>query len=158
MVSQTRHGSQRFRFVLRPNRSLTWPHAKLVLLMLGVVPLGVSAALAFQGMWPVLPFAGAEFLALWLAFYVCARRGETLEVVTVDEESVAIEKGRSYPQQMWNVPRAWVEVRLQPARHQGHPSRLLLRSHGHAIGLGDFLTEEERTNFAGELRDALRRD
>ena len=158
MVSQTRYGARRFRFVLRPNRSLTWPRAKLVLLMLGVVPLGVSAALAWRGMWPVLPFAGAELLALWLAFYVCARRGDRLEVVTVDEDAVAIEKGRSYPQEMWNVPRAWAEVKLQPARHAGHPSRLLLRSHGHAVGLGDFLTEDERTSFAGELRDALRRD
>ncbi len=158
MVSLTRHGVRRFRFVLRPNRSLTWPRARLVLLMLGAVPLSVSAALAWMGMWPVLPFAGAEFLALWLAFYVCARRGETLEVVTVDEDAVAVEKGRAYPQQMWNVPRAWAEVRLQPARHAGHPSRLMLRSHGHAVGLGDFLTEEERTQFADELRDALRSD
>ena len=156
MVCLTRQGARRFRFVLRPNRSLTWQRAKLVLLMLGAVPLSVAVVLAFKGMWPVLPFAGLEFLALWVAFYVCARRGEDLEVVTVDEEAVAIEKGRSYPQQMWNVPRAWVEVSLLPARHAGHPSRLVLRSHGHAVGLGDFLTEEERTNFAGELRDALR--
>lgn len=158
MVSQTRHGARRFRFVLRPNRSLSWSQAKLVLLMLGAVPLSVSLALAWQGMWPVLPFAGAEFLALWLAFHVCARRGDALEVVTVDEHAVAIEKGRRYPQQMWNMPRAWAEVSLQPSHHAGHPSRLLLRSHGHVVGLGDFLTEEERTNFAGALRSALASD
>jgi len=155
MVCLSRHGGQHFRFVLRPNCSLTWGRAKLVVLALGVAPLTVAMALAWRGLWPVLPFAGAELLALWCAFYVCARRGGTVEVVTVDEDAVAVEKGRLYPHEMWNIPRAWVEVSLRPSRHFGHPSRLVLSSHGVQIGLGEFLTEEERHSFAMELRRAI---
>lgn len=155
MVCLTPHGTRRYRFVLRPNNSLTWREAKLVLCALGAVPLTVGMLLAWQGLWPVLPFAGAELLALWVAFYICARRGAAVEVVTVDANAVAIEKGRQYPAEIWNMPRAWVGVSLEAARHLGHPSRLTLSSHGKSVGLGDFLTEEERASVAKQLRGVL---
>lgn len=128
----------------------------LALCALATAPLSISTYLAWQGLWPVLPFAGAEVLALWVAFHVCARRGATVEVVTVDADAVSIGKGREYPADIWSMPRAWINVSLKAPRHVNHPSRLTLSSHGVSVELGGFLTEQERTNLSQQLREVLR--
>lgn len=156
MVSATTEGGQVSTWVLRPNQSLSWREAKLVYGGILVVSLAIAISFASLGFWPVLPFAGAELLGLGAAFYYCQRRGQLVEVVSVDGGRVAVEKGRNAPERRWDFERAWVQVQMRRSRIAGHPSRLILRSHGREVSVGDFLVEEERHKVHEDLQKVLR--
>lgn len=142
--------------VLRPNLSLSWRQAKVFLMVVAFVLAGLASVFAAAGLWPVLPLAGAEWLALAAAFYQVQRRGHRMEVVSVRDGRVAVEKGSDPARAArWEFPRGWVRVRLQRPRIRGHPSRLVLAMHGEEVALGDFLAEDERRQAADLLRRTL---
>jgi uncharacterized membrane protein len=155
MVSMSGEGPDHT-LVLRPNLSLSWRQAKVFLVVVALVLVGLASGFAVIGLWPVLPLAGAEWLALAAAFYLVQRRGHRMEVVSVKGGRVAVEKG-SGPSRAarWEFPRGWVRVRLQRPRVRGHPSRLVLTMHGEEVALGDFLAEDERRQAAELLRRTL---
>ena len=157
MVSMSGEGPDHT-LVLRPNLSLSWRQAKVFLVVVALVLVGLASGFAVIGLWPVLPLAGAEWLALAAAFYLVQRRGHRMEVVSVKGGRVAVEKG-SGPSRAarWEFPRGWVRVRLQRPRVRGHPSRLVLTMHGEEVALGDFLAEDERRQAAELLRRTLAR-
>ena len=144
--------------VLRPNLSLSWRQAKSLLVVVAFVLAVLSSRFAIIGFWPVLPLAGAEWLALAVAFYLVQRRGHRTEVISVRGGRVAVEKENG-PSRVArrDFPRGWVRVRLQYARVRGHPSRLVLAMHGEELALGDFLAEDERRQAAEFLRRTLAR-
>jgi len=119
------------------------------------VSLAVALGFAVLGFWPILPFAGAELALLGSTVYWVQRQAQRREVIAFKENLVAVEKGRERPEQRWHFERTWLQVRLVPARVAGHPSRLVLRSHGRQVSVGDFLVEPEREFVARELTAAL---
>ena len=155
MVSSTVDSKRNWRIVIRPNRSLTRRQLQLVFLVIAGICLSIAGVFAVFGMWPVLPFAGAEVLAVGVGFYLSARGGQETEVVCVNHDEVAVEKGRRRPRQRWVMRRAWAQIRLLPPRIRWYPTRLVISSHGREIELGGFLNEQERRHLADELRDAL---
>jgi len=157
MVTETCDQSrENRRFVIRPNRSLSWTAAKRI--FCGIVLLSLTIALGFAsiGLWPILPFAGLELLALGSCLFICAHRAGHCEVITVNPTTVRVEKGKSRPELHWDFPRAWVGVALQRSAKRSYPSRLVLRSHGKGLEVGSFLTEPERLRLATDLRAALK--
>ena len=92
MVSMSGEGPDHT-LVLRPNLSLSWRQAKVFLVVVAVALAGLASGFAVIGLWPVLPLAGAEWLALASAFYLVQRRGHRMEVVSVRGGRVAVEKG-----------------------------------------------------------------
>lgn len=155
MVSSTVDSKHNWRIVIRPNRSLTRRQLQLVFLVIAVICLSIASVFAVLGMWPVLPFAGAEVLAVGIGFYLSAVGGRETEVVSVNCDEVAVEKGRRRLRQRWVMQRAWAQIRLLPPRIRWYPTRLVIRSHGNEVELGGFLNEHERRQLAGELRDAI---
>ena len=119
MVSMSGEGPDHT-LVLRPNLSLSWRQAKIFLVVMAIVLVGLASGFAGAGLWPVLPLAGAEWLALASAFYLVQRRGHRMEVVSVRGGRVAVEKS-SNPSRAarWDFPRGWVRVRLQPPASEG---------------------------------------
>ncbi len=55
--------------VAKPNQSATWRTNLWVLGMIAVPSLGAAIGFTLLGAWPILPFAGAELLALGFALY-----------------------------------------------------------------------------------------
>ncbi len=155
MVSMSGEGPDHT-LILRPNLSLSWRQAKVFLVVVALVLVSLASGFAAAGLWPVLPLAGAEWLALATALYLVQRRGHRTEVVSVRGGRVAVEKG-SGPSRAarWDFPRGWVRVRLQRPRVRGHPSRLVLTMHGEEVALGEFLAEDERRQAAELLRRTL---
>ncbi len=143
-------------FVIRPNRSLSWTAAKRFYLGIVLVSLVIALGFAFLGLWPILPFAGLELVALGICLFLCARRSRHCEVITVDRITVRVEKGTNRPELRWDLPRAWVTVALQCQPAGWHPSRLVLRSHGKGVEVGSFLNEPERRQLAAELNAVVR--
>jgi len=157
MVSMVENAPGHWRFVLRPNRSATWRQMKLFFAFIAGVSVTIAMLFAFLGLWPVLPFAGAELAFLWFCLCHNAAAGSTTEVIDIDDETVAVEQGRRAPQRSWRFPRCWAQIRLEPAAARLHPSRLVIGSHGRRVLLGAFLTEDERAALARDLRSTLAR-
>ena len=156
MVSSTVDSKRNWRIVIRPNRSLTRRQLQLVFVGIAIVCLGIASGFAVFGMWPVLPFAGAEVMVVGIGFYLSARGGLEAEVVLVGGDKVAVEKGRRQIRQRWELQRPWAQIRLLAPKIRWYPSRLVIRSHGKAVELGGFLNEQERQQLAGKLQRAIR--
>ena len=142
------------RIVIRPNRSLTWGQTKVVYLCIASWSLAIAGTFAVMGFWPILPFAGGEIALLGVAFYVNALSGRSVQVVTVGGDVVKVEKERPGPRCEWSFQRAWARVDIDWAAG-GHSSRLVVRSHGNEVILGEFLTESERKRLAATLADVI---
>jgi uncharacterized membrane protein len=156
MVSSTVDSKRNWRFVIRPNRSLTRRQLQLVFVGIAVFCLAIASVFAFVGMWPVLPFAGAEVIVVAIGFYLSARGGLETEVVSVGGDRVAVEKGCKQLRERMEMQRTWAQIRLLRPQIRWYPSRLVIRSHGKAVELGGFLNEEERRQLAGQLQRAIR--
>ncbi len=155
MVSSTVDSKRHWQFVIRPNRSLTRRQLQLVFMGIATYCLGIGGVFAVLGMWPVLPFAGAEVMVVGIGFYLSAMGGRELEVVSVDRDKVAVEKGRRHVRQRWELQRAWAQIRLLPPRIRWYPTRLVIRSYGREVEFGGFLNDDERQHLAGELQQAI---
>jgi uncharacterized membrane protein len=156
MVSSTVGCTRHWRIVIRPNRSLTQRQLRLAFLVIATVCLGIASAFAAIGLWPILPFAGAEVIVVGIGFVLSARSGQLTEVVSADGDKLAVEKGRRQLSQRWETQRAWAQVHLLAPKVRWYPSRLVLRSHGKVVEFGGFLNEPERWQLAGQLQRAIR--
>ncbi len=143
------------RIVVRPNRSMTWREVQLAYAAMVAVGLSIAAGLSLAGAWLVLPFAGLELVAVGVGLYRCAQHCAEREVISIDEGTVAVERGRYRPEQRYELPRSWAQVGLQKGAVRGYPSRLLIRSHGKTVEVGSILAENERRLLARELRCSL---
>ena len=158
MVTTTCSASgEEYRYILRPNHSLSWNAAKLCFAAIAGVTLTVAVAFTLVGLWPVLPFAGLELGILGYCFYRCAANAQNREVITVGPQVVKVEKGKARPDDRWDLPRAWAVVAMERHAIRGYPSRLFLRSHGRRVEFGRFLNEVERRELAVDLSRTLRR-
>ena len=153
LATRIEDGSVR-RIVIRPNRSMTWGQTKVVYLCIASCSLAIAGTFAVMGFWPVLPFAGGEIALLGAAFYVNALSGRSVQVVTVGGDLVKVEKERPGPRCEWSFQRAWARVDIDWAAGE-HSSRLVVRSHGNEVILGEFLTESERKRLAAILADVI---
>jgi len=144
-------------FVIRPNCSLGWRGAKRYLALQSTVVLLAAAPMVWMGGWLILPFAGAELLALTAAFYWVLLHAQRLEVVTLEGSGVVIERGRRGPEHREEFPRAWAQVVLEEGRAELDKDRLFIRAHGRQSEIGLDLTNEEKARLAEELTRALRR-
>ena len=151
MVVESFNAIAERRFVLRPNRSMTWRQTQKFYGLIASVTLTIACGFALLGYWPVLPFAGLELRVLGMGFWMCAASGRKTEVISIGD-TIIVEKGTHTPRRVWQAPRAWAQVQLRRPSVAWYPSRLVLRSHGKEVPLGDFLGEEERRELAGKLK------
>ncbi|MEZ5542258.1 MAG: DUF2244 domain-containing protein [Pseudomonadota bacterium] len=145
-------------WVIRPNQSLSWHGALWIYAVITTCLLGIGIVFAIHGYWPVLPFAGLEVLVLGAAFWLCHARSQIREVVTLSDERLMVEKGRTKPEQRWECPRAWARVIMERAPHAWYPSRLSVAFQGRRVEIGRFLNEMDRQSLALELQGAIRED
>lgn len=145
------HGGDCREFVLRPCFEANWPQTVRIFVAMSAVCGGIALTFAFLGFWPIVPFAGLELGALGAALYVSARRSLDREVIRVTEGEVRVEKGRGRLESVQRLPRAWTEVVLTPSRKGWQEARLVLRSGGTEVVLGEFLAMADRRSLACEL-------
>ena len=149
---QTTHQSQ---FFIEPNLSLSWRGNLIFFLIICTISFGIAGVFTAMGYWVVFPFAGLEMLVLGAALYVCSTKSRWREMVSIGEDTVEVAAGRHQPEKRWTFNRHWARVVLSPPNISGHPSRLLIRSHGRAVEVGRCLSDEEREQLAKALDRAL---
>lgn len=146
---------QRRTFVIAPNQSMSGRELLLVFSGIAGVTLAIGGYFWLRGFTLVLPFSGLEVLALGAALYITAWRGGAREVITITDDSISVETGRSGPEQRHDFQRYWTKVVLRRPWVAWYPSKLLLCSHGREIEVGRFLNEQERKGLAKILRSAI---
>lgn len=156
MVTETHNTAQAsFRFLIRSNCSLTRKGFITVYGSLAVVSLGIALRFLLLGLWLVLPFTLLELGLLGGILYYLWSRRDDVEVISIANGQIRVEQRDHKGSREWNMPHYWASVELQRARHNNHPTRLILRSHGKDEEIGRCLTEEEREKLARELRHAI---
>jgi uncharacterized membrane protein len=143
------------RFVINPNRSLSWRGNCLFIALVSVVLFAVALGFALAGLWLVAPFAGLELLAVVAVFYVLHRRARLTEIIEISRPSVTISVARERLERRTRLPRNQSRVILSPSARRGHPSRLFISSRDLGVEVGRCLAEEERQGLAAALRAAV---
>ncbi|ADI30655.1 DUF2244 domain-containing protein [Methylotenera versatilis] len=149
-----------YKIIARHNNSLT-PKAgvKLLLALAGIV-LVVGFGFARIGAWLVLPFAGLEIVAFAYAFHYIYLHSGDFESITIQNDSIVVEK-RDYKEVTTTVfQRHWAQVSLREVASVGGiigKSGLFIRSHGKEVEFGkNFMNDEQRALLACELKQKLK--
>jgi uncharacterized membrane protein len=135
-----------FSLVTRRNNSLGPGGRLAVFAFIFIVSVGIATAFALLGAWPVLPFAGLEMLALYLAFRCVDRHAGDYERIAVEGDRVEIESYEGGRRRCHEFNRRW--ARLVVA---GHGERIALRSHGRELEIGRLVGAERRLEIARAL-------
>jgi uncharacterized membrane protein len=130
---------------------MPWRDVVRVYAGIAVVTIGIAVVFAMKGAWLILPFAGLEMLLLGIALYVVAQRAANWQEIAIDADSIRVVNHSAKQDAALSFQRAWVRVVLEDAEIMGHPSRLLLGSHGRNVEIGSCLTEEEKRDLAVQL-------
>lgn len=150
-VRQTTAGQA---WIARPNRALAPMHARRLALFAAAISLPIAFAFSAFGAWPVLPFAGIEVAALWLALHHLQRHAGDEERIEVDEAEVVVSRLVAGRCEQHRFSRYWARVRLEQPP-DGAAQRLFLHSHGRELEIGGLLTEPQKLALAQALNKKL---
>lgn len=137
------------------NCSLTPREALLFYLSIVAISLVIAGICVWRGYWPVLPFTGLELLLLGLVLRISMRRGRYREVIRISDDRVVVDKIGHERRERLEFPRLWARVDLTRPRRHGHPSRLLIGSHGRRCEVGESLIESDRVSLGKRLAELI---
>lgn len=144
----------RFSAILTPHRSLSRRGFAILMTFVAIVCFGAGTVFLMMGAWPVFGFFGLDVLLVYFAFRANYKSGREYE--TVDLSPMELKLTRVSPrgqQEDYVFNPYWVRVLLS----EWPDGRTVMRlaSHGDELVFGRFLSDEERKEFAGVLREAL---
>lgn len=152
--SQTQDKPGDFHAVLTPHRSLSPQGFALLMVLVGGVSFVAGMVFLIAGAWPVFAFFGLDVALIYLAFKLNYRSGRAYETVSVTPEVFRVTRvdpaGREKHVELNSY---WARVNLRE-RPDGR-TFLSVVADGREIGVGRFLTDIERRDFAAALRAAL---
>lgn len=114
----------------------------------------IGVAFSLAGAWPVLPFAGIEIIALWLALRHVARHGDDFEKIGRQGDRLLIERRSGRRRECHEFHSYWARLRVEKPP-DGADSRLFIGSHGREIEIGRRLTGEQKKTLAIALKKQL---
>lgn len=140
-----------FSLLLKRNCSSSPARLAGAFALLAAVSIGIGIGFAVFGAWLILPFAGAEALALAVAFFAWARHATDYERIELAGARLAVEVADAGRTERHVLDLGEVRLRLDAAR-----GRLLLRTADGECEIGRHLDEAERRRFAAALEKRLR--
>ncbi len=142
--------------VARPDQSATWRDNQLVLLALAVPSLGAAILFALAGAWPILPLAGLEMTALAVALYLVNRKLQYRQVITLDGDTVTVDKGFRCPLQSWRFQKRATGLSIVPEAHPWESPAVTLHDRRDSVSLGEFLGRSDTLALIELLRQEIR--
>lgn len=131
------------RFLLTPNRSLSWRgNVRIWLALFGLTAVIVTG-FTLIGAWVILPFAGLELAALAGAFYLTSRQCQKQEVLELGPAIIRLEKGAKRKESEWAFPKQYSRIYQDEPRHPFTPPKLHLQFRDREIPLAQFLNSED---------------
>lgn len=142
--------SSSYRVTFKPNCSLTAEGKRKVLLLLTIIPCCIAIGFGLLGAWFVLPFVGLEIFALGYAFYYVNSHEADYESISIDGDSLVIERGSSQGVVKHALNPYWVTVQRRELPNGELQINLL--SHGKSTEVGRYLTRKQREVLADQLQ------
>jgi uncharacterized membrane protein len=126
----------------------------MLMAVIGAVCFGVSLLFYNIGAWPVAGFLGLDVLLVYGAFQLNYRAALMFETIRIDSDALTLTRVHpSGRRESWSFNPYWVRIDvIEPLWRAG---ALALRSHGKRHVFGNFLTEDEKREFARTLGRAL---
>jgi uncharacterized membrane protein len=144
----------RFSAVLTPHRSLGPKGFMVLMAAVCVVSFGTGLFFFLLGAWPVLGFMGLDVALIYAAFKLNFRALRLYETVDLTSDALTVTRvAPSGKAQSWSFNPYWVRLSIQP--RLGRSSELSIASHGRRLVFANFLTDDERKDFASALGSAL---
>jgi uncharacterized membrane protein len=145
------------RLVIGPNASLTGRQALGFFAGMCGVCLAIAGVFAAYGLWPVLPFAGLELMALGAALAVVLRRNRYREVLEFSGERLRVEFGMvgEGARATCDWPRSQTRVWIERGEYDSSPTRLVLACGASRMTVGACLTDRERASLAARLKQLI---
>lgn len=125
----------------------------LVFGSLAVFTLLVAVGFALAGAWPVVPFAGFECVALFLAYRWLQRHEGDFESIVIDGDDLVVETRSGGKIEHARVSRYWAQVVVESL--PDGKKRAFLRSHGKSIEFGRLLGDQAKVLAAKQLRKEI---
>lgn len=138
----------------RPNCSLSPAGSRCAFFLVAFTTLSIAFGFFLIGAWMVLPFAGAELVALYGCLHYVWLHANDYERLTIDHDKVLVEKHAPGQDVQVELNGYWARV-IVDCMPNGYCSRLALRSHGKEIEFGHFLSSEERLDVGRLLKSRI---
>ena len=152
MISEKALAPNSVRFVVQGNQSMSWQANLWLAAALGVIVMGIALAMASQGLWMVIPFAGLEALFVLYCLYLTVKRLARKEVITVAEDAVMLEWGDSQPDKQVALPRHWSRLKYHCPDSEFEVGVLEVSAHGRHYALGRALGRKEKRTLYNKLK------
>jgi len=146
-------GAGEFTLITRRINSLNTRHCGIVFGSLAVFSLLVAVVFSVLGAWLILPFAGVEAAALYLAFSWVVRHADDSESLVIRGDAVVLEVREDTRTRHFEFNRVWAKLVVDQRAQSVH---LALRSHGREVEIGRYLDGGGRRMLARELKARLR--
>lgn len=143
-----------FHAVLTSHRSLSPTGFVILMTAVGVISFAIGILFLLTGAWPVFGFFTLDALLIYGAFKLNYRSGRAFERVDVTREQLTVTRvhpsGRT---ESFDFNPFWARVLLKE-RTNGC-TELRLAAQDRELLFGQFLTDDERRDFASALKGAL---
>src|SRR5262245_33003197 len=151
---QTQDGADTFRAVLTPHRSLGPKGFLALMLAFGAVSFFTGMVFYIVGAWPVLGFLGLDVLLVYVAFRLNYRAGRRYEVLELTPAQFVLTRVHpSGRRERFDCNPYWARVSLR--EWPDGRTALSVVSRSTELKFASFLTDDERRDLAGALREAL---
>lgn len=142
-------------FVVSPNLSMSWRANMYLAGAVAFVCLGTAIVWAYFGFWVVLPFAGAEVVFVTWCLHATVKKLTIKEVITISENEIRVEWGRTGPQQSVKLPRHWTRLAYSCSENPFEVGDLMLSAYGKSYALGSSLGRSEKHELFTELNKLI---
>lgn len=143
-----------FHAILTPYRSLSPAGFVILMAAVGAVSFVLGIMFLMIGAWPVFGFFGLDVLLIYVAFKLNYRSGRQFELVDVTREQLTVTRVHpSGRRESFDFNPFWVRVLL--SEWPNGRTELRLAAQGRELLFGQFLTDDERRDFASALKGAL---
>ena len=144
-----------FAAVIRPHRSLGQDGFRVLMTICCVAMIGASIPFIVLGFWPVGGFFGLDLIALYVAFRVNYRRGQSFEEVTLTPFELLFRRVTHQGEQReWRFNPLWTKLDRENDEDFGL-QKLALVSRGERLVIAGDLSPPERESLAEALGKAL---
>ncbi|MTI11153.1 DUF2244 domain-containing protein [Curvivirga aplysinae] len=139
---------------LRPHRSLSPRGFRNLLLFIAIILFFISFAFFLIGAWPILGFAGLDFILLYYAFKVNMNEARRLEHIRLTSQGLEIRRvSPKGEEKVTSIEPNWLQVAA--IKRRGKSSAVRLRSHGKDIFVGSFLGPKACKKLADDIQQAV---
>lgn len=139
---------------IHPHRSLSIQGMKNLLIVIGFILFLISFAFFLIGAWPIVGFAGLDFILLYYAFKSNINAAKRFEHILISTDGLTIRKvSEKGLEEIIKIEPNWLQINL--IKRKGQTDALRLRTHGQDVFIGSFLNRTACKDLASRIKSAI---